>query len=98
MSSVTLLETRMVTFARHGAAGSDLLEAWLDTFSPEIVPFDDVQADAAFAAFRAYGKGIHPAARLNFCDCASYALAKTRGLPLLFKGDDFAATDIEHAL
>jgi ribonuclease VapC len=53
--------------------------------------------DAATAAFVAYGKGSgHPAA-LNFGDVFSYALAKVRGLPLLYKGDDFARTDIESA-
>ena len=40
-----------------------------------------------------YGKGRHPAA-LNLGDCASYAVAKARGLPLLFKGDDFPRTDL----
>ena len=44
-------------------------------------------------AFVRYGKGLHPA-RLNFADCFAYALAKARGVPLLFKGDDFARTDI----
>ncbi len=41
-----------------------------------------------------YGKGVDPAARLNLCDCVTYALAKHLDVPLLFKGDDFAATDI----
>jgi ribonuclease VapC len=54
--------------------------------------------DAAYAAFVAYGKGNgHPAA-LNFGDVFSYALAKTRGLPLLYKGRDFAETDIASAV
>jgi ribonuclease VapC len=41
-----------------------------------------------------YGKGIDPKARLNLCDCAAYALAKTMNSSLLFKGNDFAATDV----
>jgi ribonuclease VapC len=45
-------------------------------------------------AFTTYGKGIQAKAGLNFGDCASYALAKSRNAPLLYKGDDFAATDI----
>ena len=54
--------------------------------------------DAAYAAFVAFGKGSgHPAA-LNFGDVFAYALAKVRGLPLLFKGNDFAETDIEPAV
>ncbi len=53
---------------------------------------------AAYEAFRRYGKGIDPKARLNFCDCAVYALAKAMQAPLLFKGDDFAATDVQACL
>ena len=54
--------------------------------------------DAAYSAFVAFGKGSgHPAA-LNFGDVFSYALAKVRGLPLLYKGDGFAQTDIVSAL
>jgi ribonuclease VapC len=49
-------------------------------------------------AFRRYGKGIDPKARLNFCDCATYALAKAMNVPLLFKGDAFAATDVRTCL
>jgi ribonuclease VapC len=51
------------------------------------------QARAALASFIRYGKGRHRA-RLNLGDCFAYALAKTRNLPLLFKGDDFLNTDI----
>ena len=98
ISAVTLLETRMVTFGRFGGAGIDRLAEWLATFNPAIVTFDEVQTDAALAAFTIYGKGIHSKAKLNFGDCASYALAKTRSLPLLYKGDDFAATDIGAAV
>ncbi len=98
ISAVTLLEVRIVTFGRYGAAGADRLAEWLDSFLPEVVAFDRAHADAAFAAFKTYGKGIHPKARLNFGDCVSYALAKSRNVPLLFKGDDFAATDIVAAV
>lgn len=59
--------------------------------------FDRDQLQAAQRAFVAYGEGRHPAA-LNFGDCASYALAKTRRVPLLFKGKDFARTDVRRAL
>ena len=57
----------------------------------------EAQIEGARDAFLRYGKGRHPA-RLNFADCASYALAKSRGIPLLFKGNDFAQTDIGAAL
>jgi ribonuclease VapC len=49
-------------------------------------------------AYRCYGKGSGHAARLNFCDCFAYALAIDRDEPLLFKGDDFARTDVKRAL
>ena len=94
ISSMTHFEVRMVTFGRFVAAGIERLTRWMAVFEPEIVPFDVHQADVAFAAFQIYGKGFHAKARLNFGDCASYALAKSRNVPLLFKGSDFAATDI----
>ena len=53
--------------------------------------------DAAYAAFVAFGKGSGHPAGLNFGDVFSYALAKVRNLPLLFKGDDFSQTDIARA-
>jgi ribonuclease VapC len=55
-------------------------------------------ADAAFVAFKRYGKGQGHKAQLNIIDCAAYALARSRDLPLLFKGNDFAATDVVSAL
>jgi ribonuclease VapC len=63
----------------------------------EIVPFDAEQAQVARLAFRRYGKGRRTAG-LNFGDCAAYALARTRGEPLLFKGDDFSHTDVASAI
>ena len=64
----------------------------------EIVPPGPAEMAAAYAAFVAFGKGSgHPAA-LNFGDVFSYALAKVRGLPLLYKGNDFSETDIASAL
>ena len=50
----------------------------------------------AALAFDRYGKGIHAKARLNLSDCA-YALAKSMKAPLLFKGNDFAETDVQRA-
>jgi ribonuclease VapC len=55
------------------------------------------QAHLARQAFHDFGKGRHPAG-LNFGDCFAYALAKTTGEPLLFKGEDFKKTDIASAL
>ena len=68
----------------------------LREFKIEIVPFDERQADIARDAFIRFGKGRHKAA-LNFGDCAAYALAVAEAEPLLFKGTDFGATDVEVA-
>jgi len=63
-----------------------------------VAPFDDEMARVAFDAFRRFGKGQGHPAQLNVVDCAVYALAKLRSQPLLYKGDDFARTDIPSAL
>ena len=63
----------------------------------QIVPWSEALVGLAQAAFLTFGKGKHPA-KLNFGDCMSYALAKSLGVPLLYKGEDFAKTDIASAL
>ena len=62
----------------------------------EIVPLGPVEAAIALDAHARFGKGRHPA-RLNMGDCFAYACARTQGAPLLYKGDEFALTDIEAA-
>ena len=64
----------------------------------EVVPPGPAETDAAYAAFVIFGKGSGHAAGLNFGDIFSYALAKVRGLPLLYKGTDFSETDIASAV
>lgn len=97
LSAVTYYETMLIASARRGTANLDDLAQILETIEAEIVPFDVDQARAAQAAYMRYGKGIDPAARLNLCDCVAYALAKQLAVPLLYKGSDFAATDIAAA-
>ena len=63
-----------------------------------IEPVTEAQARIAREAYRDFGRGSGHPARLNFGDCFAYALARTRGEPLLFKGVDFAHTDIASAL
>lgn len=94
LSSVSAVETRMVVHGRRGERAVVLLNDLLRLPVFEIVPPAAAETDAAFAAFVAYGKGSGHPAQLNFGDVFSYALAKVRGLPLLFKGDDFSQTDI----
>ena len=98
VSAVTYQEAGHVLFARHGVNGMYDLEDFLALIKAEIVPHDMHLAALALEAFRRYGKGIDPKARLNFCDCAVYALAKAMQAPLLFKGDDFTATDVQACL
>ena len=96
MSVVALLEAAMVVESRGGAAAGRELDMLLEKSAVELVPVTPEHANAARHAWRRFGKGNHPAA-LNFGDCFAYALAKTAGEPLLFKGEDFAQTDIEAA-
>jgi ribonuclease VapC len=98
ISAVTMLETQIVLFSRSGAASIPILQDLMQRAGIAVVPFDESVAEAAFDAFKRYGKGRGHKAQLNIIDCAAYALAKTRDLPLLFKGDDFASTDIRSAL
>jgi len=94
VSAVTLYEAMLIAGTRRGPDNLSDLAQILETAEAEIVPFDADQARAAQAAYMRYGKGIHPAARLNLCDCVAYTLATNLGVPLLFKGEDFAATDV----
>ncbi len=93
ISAATVLEATMVIETRLGDAGGREFDLWLLKIGAEIVPVDAEQVDAARRAWRRYGKGRHVAA-LNYGDCFSYALAVTRGEPLLFKGADLAETDL----
>ena len=98
ISTVCVVETRMVVHGRRGQRAVILLDDLLRLPMFELVAPGPAEMDAAYAAFVAYGKGSGHPASLNFGDVFSYALAKVRGLPLLYKGDDFAQTDIGSAL
>ena len=93
----TVVEARLVVHGRRGQRAVILLDDLLQLPPFEIVAPGLAEANAAYAAFVAFGKGSGHPASLNYGDLFSYALAKVRGLPLLFKGDDFAQTDIEPA-
>lgn len=97
ISTVCVVETRMVVHGRRGQRAVILLDDLLRLPMFELVVPGPAEMDAAYAAFVAYGKGSGHPAGLNFGDVFSYALAKVRGLPLLYKGDDFAQTDIGSA-
>jgi ribonuclease VapC len=78
------------------AAAEDEVEAFVSRFSVQLIPITAEIGTLAVDASRRYGRGRHKA-DLNFGDCFAYACARERGVPLLFKGEDFVHTDIEAA-
>jgi ribonuclease VapC len=95
MSTATRLELQIVCLRRKGPAEVENIERFVAEFDVSLAPFDEAQLALAQRAFARYGSGRHG---LNFGDCFAYALARARDLPLLFKGEDFAATDVKRAL
>jgi ribonuclease VapC len=93
MSIVSYVETSMVVYGRAGDTDPNEVTDLIEALRIEVLPVSLDQGEAAVAAFLRYGKGRHRAA-LNLADCFSYALAKVRRAPLLYKGNDFAMTDI----
>jgi ribonuclease VapC len=94
VSAVSKLESGMVLVGRRDAAAGTVLDRLLGSIEALVIPFDDHQCMIARDTFIRYGKGRHRAG-LNFGDCAAYALAIAEAEPLLFKGTDFGATDVE---
>jgi ribonuclease VapC len=97
VGSPTMMETSIVVLGRTGESSLQDLRDFCVRGGIETVPFGPEHLDLAIDAFRRFGKGRHPAG-LNFGDCFSYALAKATGEPLLFKGNDFALTDVKPAI
>jgi ribonuclease VapC len=98
ISTVSVIEARMVAFGRLGPRAVVLLDDLLQTPAFEIIPPGKDEMEAAWKAYIAYGKGSGHPAGLNFGDVFPYALAKVRRIPLLFKGNDFSQTDIAPAI
>jgi ribonuclease VapC len=97
IAAPTLLEATIVGEGRTRPGMRDKLDALLAEVQPEIVAFTAAHAEIARDGWRRFGKGRHPAA-LNLGDCFAYALARERDEPLLFKGRDFAQTDVRRAI
>ena len=96
IGQVSFLEAGMVLISCGYFATAGALDGWLTELSVE--RWEDAGlGDLALSAFLRFGKGRHTA-RLNLGDCFAYALAKQLDAPLLYKGDDFARTDIRSAL
>jgi len=94
IATVNWVEAGMVMVGKKDDVGAlAIIDEIVTSLGIEIEGIGRAEAIEARRAFVRYGKGLHPA-RLNFADCFAYALAKSRGVPLLFKGDDFARTDI----
>jgi ribonuclease VapC len=93
ISAGTLIEASIIVEVRFGEAGGRELDLFLHRAHVDTVATDQEQVVLARAAWRRYGRGRHPAG-LNFGDLFAYALARSRGEPLLFKGDDFSKTDV----
>lgn len=97
MSAASLVELTLVAEGRGGRPMGDRVHRLLASAKVEVVPFTAEHAALAAEGWRRYGKGRHPAG-LNLGDCFAYALAQSRGEPLLFKGTDFAQTDVKAAV
>lgn len=93
VSAATRVEAAFVIEGRTRDIGRERLNRFFALNDIEIVAVTPEQAEFAVEAFRRYGKGRH-AVGLNIGDCFSYALWKATGEPLLFKGNDFAQTDV----
>jgi len=98
ISAVNYVETAAVIDGSRDPVASRRLDDLLQEARFVIEPVTEAQAHIARDAYRDFGRGSGHPARLNFGDCFAYALARAIGEPLLFKGDDFAHTDIESAL
>lgn len=97
ISTATLLEATLVVEGRKGVAAAGIVDRFVEAAEIERMPFTPEHLHVAQEAFRRYGRGRH-AASLNLGDCFAYALAKATGEPLLFKGEDFARTDLAAAV
>jgi ribonuclease VapC len=97
VSAASYLETAIVIDGPRDPVASRRLDEFFERADIVIAPVTEAQARLARAAYRDFGRTSGHPARLNSGDCFAYALAKDTGEPLLFKGDDFAQTDVKVA-
>ena len=97
ISAANFVEAGIVVEAQTRATGSRQFDAFFRRAGIVIEPVTEEQAHIARQAYADFGKGRHRAG-LNFGDCFAYALARTTGERLLFKGEDFKRTDIPSAI
>lgn len=96
ISPINYLETGIILVRRKLLSHNAQLDVWLASLGIELRE-DTGLGVSALQAYLRYGKGFHQAG-LNLADCFAYAFAKRLDAPLLYKGDDFAKTDIRSAL
>lgn len=94
IGSPTLVETGLVLEGRFGQPGAGWLRQFIEEFGLVVIPFGEMHAREAIAAYARFGKGRHEA-RLNFGDCLTYSVARLAGQPLLCVGTDFPRTDLD---
>lgn len=88
----------MVLASKTSNAGIQRLDSFLKQLSIKIIPYTEEMSVVATRAFLSFGKGQQNKAQLNFGDCMVYSASKVEAMPLLFKGEDFAHTDVERAV
>ena len=97
ISAVSYVEAGAVIDSSEDPIASRRLDELIEAAQIAIEPVTEAQARIARQAYRDFGKTSGHPAKLNFGDCFSYALAKSNGEPLLFKGQDFSQTDVKPA-
>jgi len=97
VSAANFVEAALIIDASRDPVASRRFDELIKEAQIIIEPVTEAQARIARDAYRDFGKGSGHPARLNFGDCFAYALAKVMSEALLFKGDDFAHTDIKSA-
>jgi ribonuclease VapC len=97
ISAVSYVEAGAVIDGSKNPIASRRFDELIDEAQIAIEPVTEAQARIARQAYRDFGKTSGHPAKLNFGDCFSYALAKSEGEPLLFKGRDFSRTDVKSA-
>ena len=98
ISAATYVEVSVVVERWKNTVLNRQFDELMERFRISIEPFTAEQAQIARQAYRDYGRGSGHAANLNFGDCFSYALARAKREPILFKGDDFNHTDLRPAI
>ncbi len=97
ISAGTYLETTILVDSSNDPVLIREFDELMDELAVEVVPVTHHSAELARAAYKKYGKRSKSAAKLNYGDCFSYALATETRTPLLYKGNDFSRTDIRSA-